>query len=1216
MSSHKPSPSPSLYNPFLDAIFNNPLHPKNPLKRTLDALAGDHNAFTILVPPAHILLAHNDKVSNSRLLDICYLNEDFVQSHIIRSLSAASALAANSLRAVYHTLNNKQILLKNAAIFTGKGFRQSHKVCVTSFNHFHSFCDDFPIGSKFMVIYIDDCLSPNYNRRLLRTNRNPQQISLVDPLYTTPAAGETNGRLGKLISHVNGDSRPKNDLNPNINESITFVKLLRDFPILSNAVSAKFYDLFHHNNREYSMLRHSTRKRLDIVHREFTRMVHTAYQYVLDSVQNISPAGEQAHALLTSILQQYPGLDINRLVFEYVELNMYDAVWAQVTLQFSCSDSNNLEDDPAALRVLTTQAYQDLACLLLNHLDVPISKPWLVNRVYVNIRHAIAALSRLEDPSIVSSQEKTRIVSRTLSLLTLDAEYSVDADTLMGLLIMVVVHAKVKDFDAHLHYIKNYNSVDYTRNGALNYTLSNLEAVLCHLSPKDTHLGDLIAASNAARDLWRAIGTADVEAVAKFVHITYSRFGDDVPHHHSLYAKDIDGQDCIMLAVRGGSFEVYSLLVHLHAAWFTIDDLLFSVNASTGQTLLMISLQEGHLDIARDLVDVILGSATLEEQKAYFAVTDSSGRHIGHYLFHDLLLIGLIGPLVDWETKDVKSHTPLMCICRCYDHPQYDQLLTQAFDCVTSLNQEDQSLFWYRDHIDSQGNTILHFVGRGLAQTGLLYRYNTVIDVNFANLKNVSPMATYIKYRRYDNVLALIKDERLHLMEEDRGNGCTIFDLIAHQGSRTVAGGDAALRKIDQAIFDHFVQLYLPQSLTPAVVALHAERNAYTNTWLVQFRRGSRIVYKPLDEIKQLIHLGKLEFPFLLLPDPDQFWRNFGLGQGAFTCFHRFRINRLLEGLTMMLVQVTMQTVIPNEEYQSRFLQLLGENAPQKLMLDTVSGVTMAHDRDRRRASREYRVTNQSITEIETFLLFWEEKLQQSLQATHRFVKQLLVLEYKRADVKTVYYQLMKACVGYEDKSIKLEDTIELYTPGYLSTYVLEMELSIAGLLRSTQRLSNKLKQWKRVFMVVETLNAEARTLAEDLTSSLSVTSGDVAIDKVLLFADPLAPLDPELANTLGDDDENSTSFFTFGLYENPQARMHRVLTSRQQQLANLARMGGDVRYEHEQLALAFSSHIQERRQLFGHGGRMHVRNELRRLRQQLSELLRMKSSVQFLMRG
>lgn len=1209
---------PNLYNPFLDALFNCRNCLKLPCKRILDILANDHNAYTILVPPAHILREHVDS-SSSLLIERCYTNEDFVSSHILRSATPVS-LPLNSslsLSAVFTTMNGKQILVKNNTIFTGKGFKQSHRADISSYNHFTSFANYYPRGSKFMVIFINDCLFINRHPLLLPNSRRPSKPDAMRLVSHPSRLDLPNARPSSSPSSSSSSLHlPQNPapVTPDVNEQITFIKLLRDFPVLSNAVSSQFYNLFHHNNKEYTLLRHSTRKRLSDVQDTFMRMVKEAYQYVLDSVKTSKPDSEQTYTMLTSILRQYPGLDMNRLVFEYVEFNMYDAVWAQITLQFNYPNSTKLEYDPEAIKVLTLEAYSSISCLLLNHLDVPARTPWQINLLADRIRAAISELARWDDPGIVSCNEKIRIINNTIFALTANTDSPVDADTLMGILIMVLVHARVKDFDAHLYYIKNYCLVDLSRNGALSYTLSNLEAVLCHLSPYEPHFADLVDASTATREFWNAIDTVNVAGLQEMVQGFAATHGDTVPHNHCLYLRDVDGQDCIMRAVRSGSFAIYSLLVHSHPAWFATEDFLFSKLLSTGQTLLMVALQEGHLDIARDVVSIVLENTTVNEQAAYFACTDKGGRHTGHYLFHDAQLMKTLGHIVDWDTMDDKSRTPLMCVCRCYDHPEYPRLLALAFRCVSRRHGNDRAMRWFDHHVDRHGNTLLHIVARSLEKTGLLHHWDTIIDVNQVNTRNFSPLFNSVKFGRVENVRALLNDLRLLFMAQDAVTGTTIFDQVNRLvGKASLPEGDA-LVEIDALLYAHFQQFYLPRKVPCPAVALGAAFiGTDSRSWHIQFRRGKHTVFKSLDTIKQLVHLGKLEYPLLLLPDPDFFWHNYGFGQDLHPFFYRFKINRLLESLLLMLVGVSMQTIVPNESYQRRFVDAdesgdeenSGVQTP--LMLEKIRGVSRAHDQERRRAASESQVTAPALDEIEYFLVFWRSKLQQYYEAIHRLRILLLAKEYKESDVTTVLQRLMRIIAGVDGR-LGGEDHIEHYTPGYLSTFVLEIEQTVVGLLRHTHRLLNKLEQWKEVFRAIESLNNEAHALFEQVTLQADFASRDDTPGLHLPFPleNPLAKLDELIADLVSGQDDGPALFFSFGLVENRLARFRRVLRTRLDFLRRLTRLGGEVRYEHEQLALAYSSHIQQRGQLFAYGTKMHVQHSLRRMRRQHMELLRM----------
>ncbi|KKA26308.1 hypothetical protein TD95_001768 [Thielaviopsis punctulata] len=87
---------------------------------------------------------------------------------------------------------------------------------------------------------------------------------------------------------------------------------------------------------------------------------------------------------------------------------------------------------------------------------------------------------------------------------------TVNADTLVSLLLFVVIRAQVKNLQARLVYIRNFIYFDDVDAGEMGYALSTFEAVLAYLSIDSSGLR---RASHRNKELWDAVASGDLEAV-------------------------------------------------------------------------------------------------------------------------------------------------------------------------------------------------------------------------------------------------------------------------------------------------------------------------------------------------------------------------------------------------------------------------------------------------------------------------------------------------------------------------------------------------------------------------------------------------------------------------------------------------------------------------------------------------------------------------------
>jgi hypothetical protein len=126
--------------------------------------------------------------------------------------------------------------------------------------------------------------------------------------------------------------------------------------------------------------------------------------------------------------------------------------------------------------------------------------------------------------------------SRPLAGVTAEASSSekaimtVNADTLVSLLLYVVIRSQVKNLQARLAYIRNFNFVEDVDSGEMGYALSTFEAVLAYLF---TDSAGLRRASKKNKALWDAAKGADMKELRDIME----------PNPRAVDDDDIDDSD-------------------------------------------------------------------------------------------------------------------------------------------------------------------------------------------------------------------------------------------------------------------------------------------------------------------------------------------------------------------------------------------------------------------------------------------------------------------------------------------------------------------------------------------------------------------------------------------------------------------------------------------------------------------------------------------------
>lgn len=444
---------------------------------------------------------------------------------------------------------------------------------------------------------------------------------------------------------------------------------------------------------------------------------------------------------------------------------------------------------------------------------------------------------------------------------------TINADTLVSLLLFVVIRAGVKYLNARLQYMRHFIFIDDVESGEMGYALSTFEAVLLYLMRDSSTLR---RASRRNKALWNAVAQGDIAELKNIMDddseviedeplespvsshapsVTWSMLkgssrrssttytitdaysqgsglshvfpfqsgtGEDSPFPPRRVKKvamdtrslssgsdvysfrsratsnattmgsaiegdtsiarlcqtqDALGQSVPMMAVQNGRPGVLKYLLALDEyfpAHVILED-----RDNQGTTLISAAVQLGHTEVIDIILNFIMRAASREQTARYYALQDSMGRSVAHYLFHAPFLIGRIGNLLPWRQKDKNGLTPLFSLCRSYDHANYHSMVEAGLEAATASQGDGQPLH-LDDHVDAKGNTLLHIV-HDASLTVKILQYCDV-DVNATNDKKFTALMLASKYGRYDIVRALYGDPRVDVTAKEL-RGLTAVEL-------------------------------------------------------------------------------------------------------------------------------------------------------------------------------------------------------------------------------------------------------------------------------------------------------------------------------------------------------------------------------------------------------------------------------------------------------
>lgn len=212
---------------------------------------------------------------------------------------------------------------------------------------------------------------------------------------------------------------------------------------------------------------------------------------------------------------------VEKLIERYITENVHHLLFARLT---SLKRPEDLELE-AKIRQME---YIDISQLGIAIDGGPKAKHDLI----IRLGPAIEEFRKIS--TAMSPQEMLELLlstMKTVSQLTGDAEeevekaiMTVNADTLVSLLLYVVIRSSVRNLQARLGYIRNFIFVDDVDSGELGYALSTFEAVLAYLSLDSAGLR---RASRKNKALWEATKKGAMSDLKKIMEPNTCAVEDD-----------------------------------------------------------------------------------------------------------------------------------------------------------------------------------------------------------------------------------------------------------------------------------------------------------------------------------------------------------------------------------------------------------------------------------------------------------------------------------------------------------------------------------------------------------------------------------------------------------------------------------------------------------------------------------------------------------------
>ncbi|KAI1375720.1 VPS9 domain-containing protein [Hypoxylon crocopeplum] len=525
-------------NPFLAAFFK----PGSPIVAQCTPV----HHHILLVPVTEFFLTSRETESGLQLSEIVG-SEDFLGSHVLRVPSPATAAGGKdtvgNLREQrgkarqYSTLNGRSVVIKDAFVYSNKGFKTIAQAQLLNDSVWYA---DSIEPRQWLIYYISRPLIGIW-----------EEIEIPRAIFTEGMAKKKLAEAKRAAAVENGEPSL-----PRKKEIKSFHDLLNHFPMIARQMQPGLEKLF----REFTTIferplppppsaahipdplpdgpiaaamkkvRSSSlsARRVSLDGQESTRMTENFYAEDDEDVMRASleTAVTNAIDLFQSVDKQQlsmlgattelTGPVVERLIERYVTENVHNLIWPRLAAM-------RRPDDLELEAKIRQMEFIDISQLGIFIEGGPREK----HELTVRLGHAIEEFRRMT--SAMCPQEMMEILLSTIKATTqltappkAGTEHAslekpvltVNADTLVSLLLFVVIRAGVKHLQARLLYIKHFVFIDDVDSGELGYALSTFEAVLSYLS---TDSSSLRRASRRNKALWDAAAKGDMDELKRMM---------------------------------------------------------------------------------------------------------------------------------------------------------------------------------------------------------------------------------------------------------------------------------------------------------------------------------------------------------------------------------------------------------------------------------------------------------------------------------------------------------------------------------------------------------------------------------------------------------------------------------------------------------------------------------------------------------------------------
>ncbi|KAM0248008.1 hypothetical protein ACHAQJ_009642 [Trichoderma viride] len=538
-------------NPFLSAFF----------KSQVVAQCTPVHHHILLVPLTDVLLTHRETESGAPAHEVV-ASEEFLASHVLRIAGPDGPVAgkdsSQNLREArgkarqFNTLNGRSVIVKDSFIYSNKGFKNLAQAQILNDTTWYP---DVFEPRQWLVYFISKPLVGVWEEFRL------EPAVLVSGIRSRAAAEQQQKR------QANGDSA---DALPRKKDIRSFHDLLNHFPMIARQMQPGLEKLFVEFSTVFQkplppppsasyipdprpdgpVATAARRARADsLTARSGKANLHNnlpvAEDFYAEDDEDIMRASLES--AVTAAIDIFQGVDkqqlsllgattdltgplVEKLIERYIAENVNGLLFGKLSA-IKRRDDLELE---AKIRKMEFIDISQLGIAIDGGLKAKNDLVTQLNPAVDEFRRISNATSPQEMLDLLLSTMKiaSQLTDTSRPLAGVNAEASssekaimtVNADTLVSLLLYVVIRSQVKNLQARLAYIRNFNFVEDVDSGEMGYALSTFEAVLAYLF---TDSAGLRRASKKNKALWDAAKGADMKELRNIMEPSPGAIDDD-----------------------------------------------------------------------------------------------------------------------------------------------------------------------------------------------------------------------------------------------------------------------------------------------------------------------------------------------------------------------------------------------------------------------------------------------------------------------------------------------------------------------------------------------------------------------------------------------------------------------------------------------------------------------------------------------------------------